>query len=936
MSSKFGTLKIAAAAIAIAATLPVASSPAAADARSESNEAYVKGFQFFQAGDYRSARILLLKALKSNPNNGLARLMQARVAIELGGGVQAQTELERAVQAGIPAEKVRHLRAHALILQRKLAQAYDLLDPRTIPPQFSAYAARLRGQILAQQSKQPEAFAEFETALRLAPNDADTKLDAARFYAATGNGTKSAELVDQVLAAKPTSAKGLLLKGDLVRRTQGLEPSLTYFNRAIEVDPNNIEALLERAATLGDMKRDDQARADLKRINGLIPDHPLALYLEAVIETRAGSYEKARALMTRTKGTLSNYTPALMLQGMLAYQANDTAQAADYFGKVVGASPQSALARKLYAAAQLRGNDVRGAIATLKPIIDAGAADGRVYALYGAAFARQGDMEQAQKYLQQAVEVAPQAGELKTQLAMTQLLQGNADAAEDELMDVLKTDNKSLQALMVLSLVQLRDKQFDKAIATSNRIIAIYPDIPVGYNIRGGALLGLADTKKAEASFRMALQKKPDYIEARRNLAQVLIANKRLAEAERELKTILETNKRDSRALVLLASLAERRGDSSAQIEWLRQATSADTSKFGPRAQLASAYLSSRQEKKSLDETASLLRDFPEEPLALITASRIYEATNQRDRMESVLNRLVTLQPEATSARIMLARALEQNKKIPAARSTYERALTMTDVDTAPIAVEMIFFEARQGNVAAAKAVADRLRRQQPKSINADLAMGRVMLGQRKPVEALQYLAAAKRIAFTSPVARATSEAYVQSGKPAEAITVLREYQKANPRDASALTAIAELQLNQKQYKAAAANYEALRKLPGGQASPLVLNNLAWAYSQLGDKRALATAKAAYTAAPKLPAIQDTYGWVMLRSKTNPKEALSLLQSAAASAPSDPNIRFHLGVAYQVNGQRAKAVGALQAALKTPKFENRAAAQTLLGKLQGG
>ena len=80
--------------------------------------------------------------------------------MNLAPAFSAQTELERAVRAGVPTNKVRHLRAHALLLQRKYGEAQDLLDPRTIPPQFAAYAARLRGRILAQQSKLPEARAK--------------------------------------------------------------------------------------------------------------------------------------------------------------------------------------------------------------------------------------------------------------------------------------------------------------------------------------------------------------------------------------------------------------------------------------------------------------------------------------------------------------------------------------------------------------------------------------------------------------------------------------------------------------------------------------------------------------------------------------------------------------------------------------------------------
>ena len=51
--------KLAAATLALAAPIGVAAFPAHADARSESNDAYVQGFRLFQAGDYRGARIQL-------------------------------------------------------------------------------------------------------------------------------------------------------------------------------------------------------------------------------------------------------------------------------------------------------------------------------------------------------------------------------------------------------------------------------------------------------------------------------------------------------------------------------------------------------------------------------------------------------------------------------------------------------------------------------------------------------------------------------------------------------------------------------------------------------------------------------------------------------------------------------------------------------------
>ncbi len=122
----------------------------------------------------------------------------------------------------------------------------------------------------------------------------------------------------------------------------------------------------------------------------------------------------------------------------------------------------------------------------------------------------------------------------------------------------------------------------------------------------------------------------------------------------------------------------------------------------------------------------------------------------------------------------------------------------------------------------------------------------------------------------------------------------------------------------------------------GGVIQPIALNNLAWAYSQVGDKRALPTAKKAYAGAAGVPQVADTYGWILLRSKQNPKLALNILKRASAMQPGDAEIRYHLAVAYQVNGDGKNAVASLKEALKTRSFESRQQAQALLGKLTEG
>lgn len=202
--------------------------PAFADRYTDSSNAYERGFQRFEKGDVRGARIELMKALQSDPNNELARLLQSRVLLESGNGVAAQTEIEKAIKAGVPRDKTRHLMAHALLLQRQFDKALREADPAVVPDQFASYAARIRGRVQTALDQPERARAEFELASRLSPKSAEALVDLSRFQMMQGQGAEGEKLVDRALALEPTDVAALLLKGDFTRRRLGLEKSMPY------------------------------------------------------------------------------------------------------------------------------------------------------------------------------------------------------------------------------------------------------------------------------------------------------------------------------------------------------------------------------------------------------------------------------------------------------------------------------------------------------------------------------------------------------------------------------------------------------------------------------------------------------------------------------------------------------------------------------------
>lgn len=927
-------LKLAGTALVLGAAVPLTVSPAWADEQSAASDAYENGFRSYQAGDYRTARIQLLNALKANPNNALARIMMARTALALGNGVEAQTELETAIEDGTPRSKVQHLMAHALLLQGKADQASQILDSTDFEPQFAGYAARLRGQVAAGNRDLETAEREFNRALALSPDDLDTVNVVARFLLALGQADEAKALLQPALQKRPGHIQSLITMGNIARRSEGLEASLPYFNRAVEVDRNSLEGLLERAATLGDLNRDEEARADLERINGLVNNHPMALYLEAVLETREGNTDKARQLMQQTRGMVNEFAPAMMLQGLLALDAGNVDTANDFLGRLVGRVPNSVTARKLYASAQMQKGDAEGALNTIQPILDADAADARTYAIAGAAMARTGNAQQAQAYLQQAEEMSGDSS-VQNQLAMTQLMEGDTELAERTVQDVLNKDQESLSGLMMLALINMKDADFEEAEAASQRIIKAHPQLPIGYNLLGGALIGQGDRAKAEQAFRTALDKKPDYAEARRNLAQILIAKGDTGAAKDELRKVVNDNNRDTRALMTLAEIAGQQGDRREQLEWLQQATSVDRDAPAPRIALADAYLAANQPDRAQNEASSLLRDFPENSAALLAAARIYEASGRQDQLVSLFDRMVSVDSDRLLPRILLGRALQANGETDDARRAFQRALTITGENTTPAYLELIALEAREGRIDQAREWAVRLRNEQPDSNVAEVALGRAYLLADRPKDALAALSAARKKTFDLSTARAIAQAYSELGRDADAIKILQAYKKENPKDPGSLGSIAELQLNAGQYRQAAANYESLRKVIGNR-DPGVLNNLAYAYLQIKDPRAVPVAKLAYDMAPANPAIADTYAWALLRTGGDKALALKLLRRASSTVPGNPEIRYHLAQAYLANGQRSEALQAVRQSLNgNAQFAEAGQARALLKRLGG-
>ncbi|MDB5718624.1 MAG: tetratricopeptide repeat protein, partial [Sphingomonas bacterium] len=217
--------------VLIAAMLVGLGAPAAAVDRPKSLDHYARATAALRQGRPRIARVELLNAIKADPANGAAHLMQGLVYLQLGQGVAAESEIARARATGVAIGGTRHLMAHALWLQGASQRALAEASAPDVVPRFAGLAARMRGRALVQLGDPQGAATEFARATRLSPDNPDVWVDFGRFEATRGHAAAALLAADRAVGLDRRNVEALILKGALARTQYGLLAGLTWFDR---------------------------------------------------------------------------------------------------------------------------------------------------------------------------------------------------------------------------------------------------------------------------------------------------------------------------------------------------------------------------------------------------------------------------------------------------------------------------------------------------------------------------------------------------------------------------------------------------------------------------------------------------------------------------------------------------------------------------------
>jgi cellulose synthase operon protein C len=469
----------------LASLLSMSIGPAVAADRDDARASLVKGISRFYSGNARTARIDVLNALKADPDWAEAHVVQARVYLALGDGAAAEDELRRAIELGLAQGRVTHLLAHAKLTQGDAKASIALAEKVDGSPATHAYAARISARAAIALGDLSRAGRELDAAIAIAPKSSLVWSDIGRLREVAGDLAGAVGAARNANALNPHNVEALLLNGRLARQQYGLVAALPWFERVLDIDSGNLEAMTEAAATLGDVGRTQEMLVLTRRMLSIAPGNPSALYFQAVLAARAGRYELARGIVYRINGRMDGVPGMMLLQSTLELAGGGGERAIDRLRRLVDLQPHNDNARRLLGLAFARTGDPAGAVAALQPLSDRSDAASYELALAGRQFEAAGDRVRASAFLDR-VSRADQGLPTPFELAMREGDPIGADVAIPNIARLLSSGNE----LAALGLAQrLRD---------ANK------GAPAAHVVLGDVLMAMRQPREAAEAYRAA------------------------------------------------------------------------------------------------------------------------------------------------------------------------------------------------------------------------------------------------------------------------------------------------------------------------------------------------------------------------------------------------------------------------------------------------
>jgi tetratricopeptide (TPR) repeat protein len=583
--------------------------------------------------------------LAISTNNADAFALRASIAEKKGDHAEALSDVQHAL-----AIDPNHASYHTTLALIESAGPQDVdrtqaeqelrkalaLDPNNVTTHLMLAA------LLEKRGDRQGAEQQDQEAIHADPKSLQARASLAGVYQREGNKDKAEEILKQ--AAEDLSnldAAPSLLKSYYAQTGQ-IDRGESVFADLVAKQPNSVPLQVQYAQILIQRQNFAKATSVVNELGKAHSQSPQIEMLNAILQMHDGKTDVAfTQLQKATRNAPDNVQLQLML-ARVAESKGDMSTSESSFREAMRLDPGNLEAESGLAAIAGR----RGDSTLLAQVADSSIALhpdlANPYLWRGTAEANQSQFDQADADFQTSLKKNPNNAVAYTELGQLRLRQHHIPEGEALLEQALVKDPVSIRALNLLIAIDLNAKQPAKALARVEQQIAKVPNNPMLYDDLAKLQLSTKDFSGARDSAKKAMQLDSANEDGVQAYAQ---AEASLGDTDLAISTWQQwvtTRPNDPKAMVLLGTLEEAKGDASKAMEYYKKTL--DISPGQPMASNNLAYLMVENGGNvdvalSLAQTAR--RGLPDSPYTADTLAWVYyyksTYASARDLLEDAL-----------------------------------------------------------------------------------------------------------------------------------------------------------------------------------------------------------------------------------------------------------------------------------------------------------
>jgi len=730
------------------------------------------------------------------------------------------------------------------------------------------------------------------------------------------------------------TARDAFAKGEKHFAEKRVNEAIIEYRRAIQADPRLGQARLKLGDAYSQTGDGPNALREYVRAAELLPDDQDAQLKAAKFMLLAGQYQDAKAvgekLLAKSPG---NVEAQILIANALA-GLKDFESAVDAFEDAAQLDPSRAITYSELGAAQVLKGDRVAAEAAFRKAVEINPKSAMALASLANFVWSKGEADEAEKLLKRAIDAEPKNASANRALAMFYLIRNRAAEAEPYLKTVADNSPQP-EPKFALAEYYLRLKRPDDARA----IVTPYlkdEKYFVEASIQLARIEATADKKpEAHRILDGVLARDPKNVSALLLRGVLFLSENNTVNALTALQTAVEGNPNAFAAHLALAQTYALRGSVKEAMKSFNDALRIDGNNAVARVGLAKLQLATGAAADAVPLLMKVVTENPRNLEARLLLLNGFMAIGDLTQATALANDLLKTNADSAAVQTAVGTLASLKKDDGAARQAYSRALA-ADPRAYQALAGLLNAELKGKNAGAARALIEKQLAQNPGDPNLNLIAAQTygLLGDQAEMEK-----ALKRTVEADPRSldaySMLANMYYRQGRLDNARVELEKFVVAAPASVPGNTMLGTvLDLQGKKNEAKQRYNTALQVDP---LAAVAANNLAWIDANTEGANLDMALQLAQTAKAQLPnqhEVDDTLGWIYLK-KGMTSRAIESFENSTLKAPTNPGYAYHLGLAYQKNGDVAKARAELERALRLkPDFDGAADAKKILESMK--